>query len=146
MEEYVEHRVKTKVEQFVRSVVKIVFIMVLIAVFILLFGYAFMWLWNWLMPEIFGLTTIDYWQAVGILVLAKLVFGGFEGHGPKKNGKKSKDRCRPRNRWSTKNDFSKWKHYDQFWAEEGEDAYKDYVARNQSENTNEPDNDDPLQQ
>jgi len=44
-----------------------------------LLGYVVMLLWNWLMPELFGLATITYWQAFGILVLAKILFGGFGG-------------------------------------------------------------------
>lgn len=38
-----------------------------------------MWLWNWLMPILFGLTVITFWQALGILVLSKILFGGFWG-------------------------------------------------------------------
>ncbi len=26
-------------------------------------------------------------------------------------------------------DFSDWKHYDQFWKEEGEQAYKEYLEK-----------------
>lgn len=37
-----------------------------------------MLLWNWLMPEFFGLKTITYWQSLGILILAKILFGS--GH------------------------------------------------------------------
>ena len=33
-------------------------------------------LWNNLMPEIFGLRTISYWQSLGLLVLSKILFGG----------------------------------------------------------------------
>ena len=33
-----------------------------------------MWLWNWLMPAIFGLPVITFWQAVGLLVLSHLLF------------------------------------------------------------------------
>jgi len=36
-----------------------------------------MLLWNWLMPTIFGLTSICFWQALGILVLCRLLFGSF---------------------------------------------------------------------
>ena len=36
-----------------------------------------MLLWNWLMPAIFGLITISFWQALGILVLCRLLFGSF---------------------------------------------------------------------
>lgn len=34
-----------------------------------------MLLWNLLIPDIFGLITIDFWQAAGLLILARLLFG-----------------------------------------------------------------------
>src|SRR5512140_23820 len=37
-------------------------------------------LWNWLMPPIFHLPAITYWQALGVLVLSKIIFG-FGGGG-----------------------------------------------------------------
>jgi hypothetical protein len=37
-------------------------------------GLAVMALWNWLMPEVFGLPRITYWQAWGLLLLAHLLF------------------------------------------------------------------------
>lgn len=43
------------------------------------FGYVAMSLWNWLMPAIFGLKTLDYWQALGLLVLSWIFFGRFRG-------------------------------------------------------------------
>ena len=33
-------------------------------------------LWNWLMPEIFGLTRLDYWQTAGVLILSCILFKG----------------------------------------------------------------------
>lgn len=39
-----------------------------------LFGWFVMLLWNWLMPVIFGLTTIGYWQAWGLLMLGGFLF------------------------------------------------------------------------
>ena len=42
---------------------------------IIIYGYVFMWLWNMLVPEIFGLTTINYWQSFGLIFMAKLLFG-----------------------------------------------------------------------
>ncbi len=48
-----------------------VFVILAAAVFTL----ALMLLWNWLMPVIFGLTTITFWQALGLLVLSKILFG-----------------------------------------------------------------------
>ena len=38
-----------------------------------------MWLWNLLLPEILGVKAITFWQAMGILVLSKILFGGFRG-------------------------------------------------------------------
>jgi hypothetical protein len=36
-------------------------------------------LWNWLMPALFGWHLITFWQALGILILCKILFGGFRG-------------------------------------------------------------------
>ena len=43
------------------------------------FGFVVMSLWNWLAPPVFGLNTITFWQALGLLVLSKILFGGFRG-------------------------------------------------------------------
>jgi hypothetical protein len=42
-----------------------------------LFGLAVMLLWNWLAPTVFGLHPIGFLQALGILVLSRILFGGF---------------------------------------------------------------------
>jgi hypothetical protein len=44
-------------------------------------GFGLMWLWNWLMPALFGLPVITYWQAVGLFVLCHLLFKGHHHHG-----------------------------------------------------------------
>ena len=44
-----------------------------------LFSFVAMSLWNWLMPALFGLHAVTFWQALGLLVLSKLFFGGFRG-------------------------------------------------------------------
>ena len=41
----------------------------------LLLGLPLMLLWNWLMPIIFGLPVLTFWQAVGINFLASILFG-----------------------------------------------------------------------
>jgi hypothetical protein len=46
-----------------------------------LFGYVVMLLWNWLMPEIFGLKRLNYWQAWGLLALSCILFGRIGGGG-----------------------------------------------------------------
>ncbi len=54
---------------------------VLILLATAVFGEVVMHLWNWLMPEIFGLRTLNFAQALGLLILTKLLFGGFHRHG-----------------------------------------------------------------
>lgn len=59
---------------------------ILFLLFIVVMGYVTMMLWNWLMPALFGLPSIVFWQAMGILVLAKIIFGfgsrgGWHGRG-----------------------------------------------------------------
>ena len=47
--------------------------------FVALFGLIVMALWNWLMPALFGLKLITFWQAIGLVILSKILFGGFRG-------------------------------------------------------------------
>ena len=53
----------------------------LVALFVVLIGLAVMSLWNWLGPALFGWKLITYWQALGLLILSKILFGGFRGGG-----------------------------------------------------------------
>ncbi len=46
------------------------------------FGWVVMLLWNAVLPPATGWHAITYWQAVGLLVLSKILFGGFRG-GPR---------------------------------------------------------------
>lgn len=45
------------------------------------FSAVTMLLWNCLIPGIFGLGTINFWQALGLLVLSRILFSGMGGHG-----------------------------------------------------------------
>lgn len=94
-----------------------------------LFGYVVMLLWNWLMPEIFGLTTIGYWQAVGLIILAKLLFGHIGGGSDHDKKHKSKDSgsIRAHIKEEFKENSKNWRHYEGFWKEKGKQAFADYV-------------------
>ncbi len=49
-------------------------------------SFLVMSLWNLLLPGIFGVRTIGFWQALGLLVLSRIFFGGFRpfhGGGPR---------------------------------------------------------------
>jgi hypothetical protein len=65
-----------KRHRFVRGLKFVLFA----AMFVTVCGFVVMSLWNWLMPALFGWHLINFWQAVGILVLSKILFGGFRGH------------------------------------------------------------------
>jgi hypothetical protein len=49
------------------------------ALAVAVFSFVVMRLWNWLMPALFGWHLINFWQALGLLVLSKILFGGFRG-------------------------------------------------------------------
>jgi hypothetical protein len=51
-----------------------------ILLFVFLGGGVVQQLWNWLLPPIFGLREISFWQALGLLALCRILFGGFGGH------------------------------------------------------------------
>jgi hypothetical protein len=45
--------------------------------FIALGGLVVQWLWNWLLPPLFGWAQVTFWQALGLLALCRILFGGF---------------------------------------------------------------------
>ena len=49
------------------------------ALAVTVFSFVVMGLWNWLMPVVFSGHTITFWQALGLLILSKILFGGFRG-------------------------------------------------------------------
>jgi len=60
-----------------------------IFVFVFVGGEVVMRLWNWLLPPLFGWRMLTFWQALGLLALCRILFGGL-GHG----GPRFRGRCR----------------------------------------------------
>ena len=52
-----------------------------IVLFAYLGGEIVMLLWNWLLPPLFGWRTLTFWQALGLLALCRILFGGWGGSG-----------------------------------------------------------------
>lgn len=48
-----------------------------IVAFVFIGGQLVLHLWNWLLPPLFGWPQISFWQALGLLVLCRILFGGF---------------------------------------------------------------------
>ena len=53
--------------------------MVLVLIVVAGFGQAVLQLWNWLMPTLFALPIITFWQAVGLMALCWILLGGLRG-------------------------------------------------------------------
>jgi len=117
---------------------------VFLAVFLaFIFGYFVMLLWNWIMPLLFGLPEIDYWLAFGIIILGRLIFGGFggghcnhkdhtcENHHEKFYKSKFKKKFNP-----PFEKAKKWHHYDEYWNEEGEEAFNKFVEKKEGGSEN----------
>lgn len=77
-------RYRSENDIVMNKAVKIMKWTILGVVFVIAFGGIVMLLWNWLIPSIFGLREIGFWEALGLLVLGKVLFGGF--HGKSKSG------------------------------------------------------------
>ncbi|MDP3448686.1 MAG: hypothetical protein Q8S22_11595 [Eubacteriales bacterium] len=101
----------------------------------LLFGNLIMWLWNWLMPSLFGLRTIGFWEGLGLFLLAKILFGfgssGGSGEGDKKHHKPGKrhHRCGE----DEKRDWKDWEYYDDWWEADGKTAFHSYAENMKKE-------------
>jgi hypothetical protein len=70
-----------------------------IALFIWLGGELVMYLWNWLLPTLFGWRQITFWQAVGLLALCRILFGGWSSHGGHRSNMRRRIDQRMDERW-----------------------------------------------
>ena len=81
-----------------------------------IFGAAVVLLWNWLLPGLFGVKFIGYWQGVGLVILGRLLFGSF-GHG------------NPGNAFLQHNQMRQRPDYWTWWQSEGKQAFQEYIER-----------------
>jgi hypothetical protein len=117
------------------------------AFFALIFGWVIMVLWNALMPQLFGLAILSFWQSVGLALLARLLFGAshmgkhhwrhkrwhhghgccddnYQGHNSHGYGHKFGDcGC----------GSGRWQYYEKYWEEVGEKSFKEYVNLKEEE-------------
>ncbi len=102
-------------------------------VFALMFGIFVRLLWNWLMPGMFGFHEISFGQAVGMIVLARLLFGARGMHGMRPE---FSSRWRGNRSWgwgscshedAANGEIKDWRYYDAWWQAEGRDVFKKYI-------------------
>jgi hypothetical protein len=123
----------------VKIAVGVIFGLVFGTVLCFALSWVAMLLWNWLLPGLFGVKIITFWQAFGVLLLAKLLFGGCGWHG---RGHHRRDwRFRGPgahshhgpwahdDTWKVKGSYRNWEYYDQYWKEEGKAAFESYIDK-----------------
>jgi hypothetical protein len=114
-----------------------------------LFGLVIMWLWNWLMPLIFGLPEVTYWQGLGLLILSSILFGrlgGSSSESKKKDKSAVKDEIKKQIREEIAKEFEKEngeenkqansgyeKAYEEWWEAEGKQSFEKYAKRSEEE-------------
>lgn len=60
------------------------------------FGLIVMGLWNNILVQVLSVKVISFWQALGILLLSKILFGGFHGRGGWRGGPAWKEKMKQR--------------------------------------------------
>jgi len=63
-----------------------------------------MWLWNAILPALLGTAFISYWQAVGLLILCRLLFGNFSRGKGMPWAQHSQQKAAFRDKWLQMND------------------------------------------
>ena len=49
-------------------------VVILWFIIIMLLAFPFMLLWNWVMPLVFGLVELSFWQSWGVLLMSSFIF------------------------------------------------------------------------
>lgn len=115
---------------FVWTILGIVFFVTMAFVF----GWVIQLLWNATVADMFGLPAISYWQAIGVFILAKFLFGfGIGGSGSSSSKKKKKEAAKVEAVSDQADaasedvaDLAGEESFQKFWQEEGKDAWDAY--------------------
>jgi Protein of unknown function (DUF3106) len=96
-------------------------LLVFAPLFVAVLSFIVMSLWNAVIPSVFALPVIGFWQAAGLLVLCRILFGGFRGHGRgwRRGAWHARwHRMSPEERERFRDGFKRWK--DMGWEERHE--------------------------
>lgn len=92
----------------------------------ILVGFIIMWLWNGLMPKIFNLPLITYWQGLGLALLGRLLLGGFgSGNGSNSDSKSKRKHKQHISHCESAYDTD-WEKYDKWWETEGKKSFEEF--------------------
>jgi len=85
---------RTRYRRFSPGRILLFILLGVVAVFV--FGNIVMWLWNYALAPAINIRTVTFWQALGILILSKILFSSFGGgRRPRRNWRE-----RMRDKWS----------------------------------------------
>jgi hypothetical protein len=142
---------KEKYAEGVMKVLKVIGMVILGVAAAFLFGLVIMLLWNWLMPHIFSLPEITYWEGIGLLILSCILFGRVGGgSSDEKKKDKGKDSIRGTIKEEIKKEIAKEfekefkkcgneenaeyeSMYEKWWEAEGKDCFEKYSKRGDEE-------------
>jgi hypothetical protein len=99
-------------------------------IFILLFSFLVRLIWNAVIPDIFGLPAITFWQACGLTFLVKILFGGGRWKHFRDIREKHGRYCE-----MDSNPFYSMHHpsdYEKFWHEEGRAAFEAFMKKKEN--------------
>lgn len=98
------------------------------AVFIALIGGVVMYLWNAILPRVIGVNPLTYWDALGLLVLCRILFGSFHQGKGKRRGPRKKFARRKAwmEKWSSMSEEEKAEMKDR-WRQKCKPARRDQI-------------------
>jgi Ca2+/H+ antiporter, TMEM165/GDT1 family len=109
---------------------RVLFIILIAAIAILFFGGVVMLLWNNVLAAVVNVHTVTFVQALGLLVLSKILFGGFRGGwGPGRHHWKQ----RMRQKWNNMTPEEREKFKQEWQKRCGGWGYKNWESGNQGQ-------------
>ena len=59
------------------------FFLVMAGLFVFILGHVIVFLWNEILVDVTGVKPLNFWQAIGLFALSRILFGGFRFGGPR---------------------------------------------------------------
>jgi hypothetical protein len=91
---------------------KFIFFLPVAALIATALGFVVMYLWNWILPEVVHAGRLNFWQALGLLVLCRLLFGNFNKGG---GGNRLREKAwNMRSKWDSMNEEERVKFKEEY--------------------------------
>ncbi|MFK7948245.1 MAG: hypothetical protein AB8G11_11675 [Saprospiraceae bacterium] len=103
--------------------------------FITIASYVVMFLWNTILTDVTNVKPLNFWQAAGLLVLTKILFGGFGGRNRErwKGSKAMRDKWKNMTHDERKEWKDKWMNMNKDERQEAKERWKEYCKKKKTE-------------